>query len=236
MLTLMLTLMLTKKWAYSHFLDGKSNSAPPQSRSVVLPSPPLRLQKFTSFCWLLWSWEVCGCSFPGWPRSCPGTQCPDLWLQRFNQKVPLLCRGRGNWAPLGCWSPRSTQLGLLSGCLWEYSAFPSCFSTLPSSAEICLFLLSHRTTCFTPASTIGSRYHEIKPSLYPLNFAQLQAHRIQSINIEVKMETMQEKSSSWLQEKKSLGMWILDSCCNLLRQYILSFILHPTSTSRALGT
>ena len=127
--------------AYSHFLGGKSNSAPPQSRSVVLLSPPLWLQKFTSFCWLLWSWEVCGCSFLGCPRSCPGTQCPDLWLQRFNQKVPLLCRGRGNWAPLRCWSPRSTQSGLLSGCLWEYSAFPSCFSTLSSSAEICLFPL-----------------------------------------------------------------------------------------------
>ena len=35
--------------------------------------------------------------------------------------------------------------------------------------------------------------------------------------------------------KVETEIWIPDSCCNLLRHCILTFILHPTSTSRAFG-
>lgn len=56
---------------------------------------------------------------------------------------------------------------LVSSCFWKISASFSSSSTLPSSAEICLFSSFHRSTYFSPIYPVCSKHHESKSSLYP---------------------------------------------------------------------
>ena len=49
----------------------------------------------------------------------------------------------------------------------EQQSFPSYFSTLPSSAEICLFPLFHTTACFILSHPVGAKRRESTASLYP---------------------------------------------------------------------
>ena len=107
------------------------------------------------------------CFFLGRSRSCPGTQCPGVGLQRFNQQGHLLLQRP--WE-LGSPEKLKSKGHPVKAELWLLViilASPSCSSTLPSSAEICLFPLFHTTACFILSHPVGAKHHESTASLYP---------------------------------------------------------------------
>ena len=83
-------------------------------------------------------------------RSCPGTQCPRLRLQRFSQQVPLLLQ-----RPRELGSPeklKSKEDPVRAACD-NIQPFPLASQPYNLSRNLPLSSLPYVTTCFTPASS-----------------------------------------------------------------------------------
>ena len=116
-----------------------------------------------------------------------------VWaLRDVNNMFLSFYREPVNCAPLRCWSTRRTHPKLGSNCFWKISASFSFFSTLPSSAEICLSPSSTGPLTLALSHPVCSKHQESKSSLYPSHFPQFLAQRKQSRNTWGRKEWMQE--------------------------------------------
>ena len=124
----------------------------PQSRSVVLPLLGLKIH-FLFGCHCDTESTVVA-HFQDALRSCPGTQCPGLRLQRFSQQVPLLLQRP--WELVSPEMLRSKEDPVRAE-LWLFVIIFSHSILLLYSTFLCrnlpLSSLPYLTTCFTPASS-----------------------------------------------------------------------------------
>ena len=137
------------------------------TEQVSRSTEPPQLKNSLSFYWPFWYWEHCGCSFLGWFRSCPGTQCLGQGFRVSVSKFLSFVEAMGT----GLSWDAEVQGGPSQG--W---ALVACDNIQPFCLASILHLPSQKSTSFLSPiwllalllpHPIDSKHHESRTSFYP---------------------------------------------------------------------